>query len=379
MRVRDYFTPSPPGGSSACDITQIMPIGTAAHEFGHALGLPDLYDTVGPTEGSGECGLMGSGNFTSPRSPSRMESWSLNELGWLTIQQLTTSGVYQLDPVATSRTAAYLRPPNPNPRGEYFLLENRQASLADTALIRIHCARSGNPPACGGGLMIWHVDSTQIANHGFRNGSNTVNYGGIHGLTLQEADGLRQLWCGTSGCNRGDAGDPYPGTTGNTSFVYRTNPAALLDNDSSFAGLAVDQITQTVPGGTMSFRVRFGSLTVARASDTAAVVQFDAAPYNVFRDLLDQGSSHAVGFTDGQLSADGRRRWRFVSWSDGGAKDHTIVGTLAGAALTASVVRDFLLKATAAGGGTVQADTTGVDLTAGVLIPENRTTTLSAT
>ncbi len=227
--------------------------------------------------------------------------------------------------------------------------------------------------------MIWHVDSTQIANHGFRNGSNTVNYGGIHGLTLQEADGLRQLWCGTSGCNRGDAGDPYPGTTGNTSFVYRTNPAALLDNDSSFAGLAVDQITQTVPGGTMSFRVRFGSLTVARASDTAAVVQFDAAPYNVFRDLLDQGSSHAVGFTDGQLSADGRRRWRFVSWSDGGAKDHTIVGTLAGAALTASVVRDFLLKATAAGGGTVQADTTGVDLTAGVLIPENRTTTLSAT
>jgi len=379
IRVRDYFTTSARGGSSACDITQIMPIGTAAHEFGHALGLPDLYDTVGPTEGSGEWGLMGSGNFTSPRSPSRMESWSLNELGWVTIQQLTTSGVYQLDPVATSRTAAYLRPPNPNPRGEYFLLENRQASLADTALIRIHCARSGNPPACGGGLMIWHVDSTQIANHGFRNGSNTVNYGGIHGLTLQEADGLRQLWCGTSGCNRGDAGDPYPGTTGNTSFVYRTNPAALLDNDSSFAGLAVDQITQTVPGGTMSFRVRFGSLTVARASDTAAVVQFDAAPYNVFRDLLDQGSSHAVGFTDGQLSADGRRRWRFVSWSDGGAKDHTIVGTLAGAALTASVVRDFLLKATAAGGGTVQADTTGVDLTAGVLIPENRTTTLSAT
>jgi M6 family metalloprotease-like protein len=380
IRVRDYFTTSARGGASACDITKIMPIGTAAHEFGHALGLPDLYDTVGPTEGSGEWGLMGSGNFTSPRSPSRMESWSLNELGWTTVQQLTTNGVYQLDPVTVSRTVAYLRPTGPNPRGEFFLLENRQASLADTALIRIHCTRSGNPPGCAGGLLIWHVDSVQVANSGFHRG-NTVNVGTIHGVQLEEADGLRQLWCGSNGCNRGDAGDPYPGFPGpgNTSFVFRTNPAALMNNDGSFAGLAVDQITQTVPGGTMSFRVRFGSLTVARASDTAATIQFDTATYIVFRDLLDNGSSHSVGFTDGQLAANGRTRWHFVSWSDGGVKDHTIVGSLAGGALTASVARDFLLKATAGGGGTVQADTAGVDLTAGVLIPENRTTTLTAT
>jgi M6 family metalloprotease-like protein len=377
IRVRDYFATSARGGSSACDITKIMPIGTAAHEFGHALGLPDLYDTHGPTEGSGEWGLMGSGNFTSPRSPSRMESWSLNELGWLTIQQLTTSGVYQLDPVATSRTAAYLRPSGPNPRGEYFLLENRQASLADTALIRIHCTRSGNPLGCGGGLLIWHVDSAQAAGGNGFHGSNTVNFGSIHGVQLEEADGLQQLWCLTNGCNRGDAGDPYPGVTNNTGFVFQTNPAAIMNNDGSFAGLGVDQITQTVPGGRMSFRVRFGSLTVARASDTAAVVQFDAAPYNVFRDLLDQGSSHAVGFTDGQLSADGRRRWRFGSWSDGGVKDHTIVGTLAGEALTASVSRDFKLIANSTAGGTVTADT-AITLS-GDFVPDGRAVQLTPT
>ncbi len=163
--------------------------------------------------------------------------------------------------------------------------------------------------------MIWHVDSTQVANHGFRAGINAVNVGGIHGVELEEADGLRQLWCGTSGCNRGDAGDVYPGTTGNTSFVFRTNPAALMNNSGSFAGLGVDQIAQTVPGGAMSFRLRFGSLTVARASDTAAVIQFDAVSYNVFRDLLDQGSSHPVDFTDGQLSANGPRRTRRESAS----------------------------------------------------------------
>jgi M6 family metalloprotease-like protein len=378
IRIRDYFTTSARGGPNACDITKIMPIGTAAHEFGHALGLPDLYDTHGPTEGSGEWGLMGSGNFSSPPSPSRMESWSLNELGWVTIQQLTTTGVYSLDPAATARTAAYVRPSGPNPRGEFFLLENRQALLADTALIRLHCKRSGNPPGCGGGLLIWHGDSTQIANHGFRYpGNNTVNYGTIHGLVLEEADGRSQLWCGVGGCNRGDAGDPYPGTSGNTSFVFRTNPAALMNSDSSFAGFGVDQISQTVPGGTMSFRLRFGALTVARASDTGAVIQFDAAPYNVFRDLLDQGSSHNVGFADGQLSADGRTRWNFVSWSDGLAINHAITGSLAGGTLTANLARQFKLTATATSGGSVAADT-AINL-AGDFLPDGRSVQLTPT
>src|SRR5919109_1217171 len=118
---------------------------SAAHEFGHALSLPDLYDTKQVTQGDGEWGLMGSGNFSSPRSPSRMEAWSLNELGWITLLPLTSAGTYPLDPVALSRTAAYVRPPGPNPRGEYFLIENRQggsAGLADSAMIARHCRRS---------------------------------------------------------------------------------------------------------------------------------------------------------------------------------------------------------------------------------------------
>src|SRR6266545_2149834 len=262
VHISDYFATSARGGSIACDTTQIMPIGTAAHEFGHALALPDLYDTGpgNPTEGSGEWGLMGSGNFTSPPSPSRMEVWSLNELGWVSLQPLSTTGNYLLDPAATSRTGVYVRPPGPNPRGEYFLVENRQggpAGLADSAMIRRHCQRSGQPSTCAGGLLIWHVDSSKIATTGFHNG-NAVNAGTIHGVSLEEADGLRQLWCGTNGCNRGDAGDPYPGTSGNTAFVFRTNPAATMTS-GTFAGFGIDQITQVVLDGQMSFRLRFGS------------------------------------------------------------------------------------------------------------------------
>src|SRR5439155_21993199 len=100
IRISDYFATSALGGStpgsSPCDSTQIMPIGTAAHEFGHALGLPDLYDTSvqAPTEGIGEWGLMGSGNRTSPSSPSRMEAWSLNELGWVNVVPIGSAGTY---------------------------------------------------------------------------------------------------------------------------------------------------------------------------------------------------------------------------------------------------------------------------------------------
>ena len=274
-----------------------------------------------------------------------------------------------------------------NPRAEYFLLENRQRQQSDSALIRIHCQRAGNPPGCGGGLLIFHIDQAKLDA-----GGNALNSGAIHAVALMQADAFGNLDADAStaascpqnsifsGCSdRGDAGDLFPGTTLNNAFIFRTNPAAVKNVDGSFAGFAVDSIQQLITNRTMSFRLRFGSLTAARATDTAATIQFDGSPFNVFRDLLDQGSSHTVGFTDGEVAANGRTRWHFVSWSDGGAINHAITGSLAGGTLTARVVRDFMLKATAAGGGTVQADTTGVDLTAGVLIPENRTTTLTAT
>jgi M6 family metalloprotease-like protein len=378
-RIRNYFATSALGGTtpgtSPCDDTKIMPIGTAAHEFGHALGLPDLYDTQGPTEGSGEWGLMGSGNYTSPPSPSRMEAWSLNELGWVTLRVLTATGTYSFGAAPVSDTTFYVRPQGTNTRGEYFLLENRQASQADTALIRKHCQTSGQPATCPGGLLIWHADSVQIANNGFRFG-NTVNVGAIHGLVVQEADGLRQLWC-TSGCNRGDAGDIYPGTTNNTAFSFSTNPSAVKNADGSFVGFAVDSIRQVVPGGTMAFRLRFGSLTVVRGSDTNAVVVVDGANANVFRSLLEQGSSHPVSIADTQLSGSGRTRWVFASWSDGQPRSHTIIGSLSGGTITAALTRDFKLVATTVGAGTI-ASSPSVNL-AGQLIDEGTSIQLTAT
>ena len=352
IRISDYLIESGLGGSTSCDTTQIMPIGTTALVLGYALGLPALFDTDHSTEGIGNWGLMGGGSYSSPESPSRMEAWSLNQLGWVTVASLTTPGTYSFGPAPLADTVFLVRPTASNPRGEYFLLENRQAVLADTALIRTACQASGQPPTCPGGLLVWHVDAAQIAS----GAPLGVNTGPIHGVALMQADGLNHLGNTSPPRNRGDAGDPYPGTGGNLAFSIKTNPAAVMNADGSFAGFAIDQIRQVVPGGEMAFRLHFGQPTVVWASDTNAVITLDGVTFNVFRDLLDEGSSHTVSVADTQFSADGRTRWRFAAWSDAGMRTHDITGSAAGGTITATLSPDFKVIATAGAGGTLSAN-----------------------
>ncbi|HXI34913.1 MAG TPA: M6 family metalloprotease domain-containing protein [Gemmatimonadales bacterium] len=362
IRVRDYLLQSGLGGATGCTSSAIMGIGTVAHETGHGLGLPDLYDTQYLTDGIGDWGLMSGGEYTTAISPSRMEAWSLQQFGWLTVAPITTNGTYSFGPVPTSDTTWIIRPTGSNPRGEYYLLENRQASESDTALIRLK----------GPGLLIWHVDSQQVVNHGI-NGDNRVNSGPIHGLRLEEADGLAQLW---SVGARGDAGDPYPGTSNNTVFSYATNPANVKNSDGTFAGFQVDSIKQISVNGPMSFRVQFGGFSLVRASDTSATVQFDSVNYNVFRGLLANASSHAVGVADTQFTNAGRNRFRYQSWSDAGARVHAISGTFAGETLIATLAKDFKTQIATVGNGSV-AQSPAADATG--FVPSGSPDTLTAT
>lgn len=71
----------------------IMPenggVGVFAHEFGHDLGLPDLYDRFGPDNGTGYWSLMSSGSWASDSpnvigdKPVHMGAWEKLALGWL--------------------------------------------------------------------------------------------------------------------------------------------------------------------------------------------------------------------------------------------------------------------------------------------------------
>jgi M6 family metalloprotease-like protein len=256
IKARDYIIQSAVGGADACGFTNDrMPIGTIAHELGHALDLPDLYDTDNKTEGIGNWGLMGGGPYAAPLSPARMEAWSLSEMGWVNVVP-AASGTVTFGPAPTSDTTFLVKPTGANPRGEYFLLENRQAVDADTSLIRVQCERSGSPAGCGGGLLIWHVDPQQIK---AGNRTNHVNSGAIHGLELIQADDRSDL---ESSTNRGDGGDPYPGLGANTEFSASSRPAARLNrsenDDGAAAGFSITGIRQVVPNGAMSFTADFG-------------------------------------------------------------------------------------------------------------------------
>ncbi|PYC80200.1 protease [Streptomyces tateyamensis] len=65
-------------------------LGVFAHEYGHDLGLPDLYDTQGPNDNSvGFWSLMSSGSWlgtgkdTIGDMPNDLDVWSKLQLGWL--------------------------------------------------------------------------------------------------------------------------------------------------------------------------------------------------------------------------------------------------------------------------------------------------------
>jgi len=361
ITVGDYVMLSGVGGASGCDPTRIMPIGTLAHETGHGFGLPDLYDYTLATNGVGHWSLMGYGNWSTATSPSHMDAWSLNRLGWVALRPLTNAGTYSLGPIETADTVFLIRPSAPNPRAEFFLLENRQALGSDTALIR----------GAGPGLLVWHGDSASFTASPPFSPNNLMP----HGLALVQADGLGGLDCRPGGqCNFGDAGDPWPGSSGNTFLDAMSAPAATLNNGGP-ARFRLDSIARLAPAGAMRFQLALGSLTVVMASDTNAEVVVDGVRTHVFHDILADGSIHTIAADSFQATA--RARYLFGSWSDGGARSHTITGSTAGAGYTANLLRAYLVRYTMVGSGAVTTSRP-VDPVSGAFIAADDTLSLSA-
>ena len=365
--VDDYIIQGGEGGGQGtaypgCTPGFLAPIGTVTHETGHLFGLPDLYDVSEATEGIGRWDLMSEGNEQKPWRPSHMSAWSLATLGWITEIPITTAQTDTAPPIETGRVA-YLLPLAGAPT-EFFLLENRQPLGSDSMMY-------------GPGLMIYHLDTLLMDERGFSNG-NYVNAAWPHALAVEEAEGDTGLDCTyPSACNdRGDAGDPFPGTSGNTSFGPATRPAALT-NAGAFAGVEVDSIRQLAPFGAMTFHVTFGGMTVVQASDTAATVRVDGVAAHVYRNILADGSAHTIAMDSSQLSADGRTQYLFQSWSDGQPRSHAITGALAGATYTAAVGHRYLVSLSRLGGGAVTASIP-IDSVNGTFLTEGVTDTLRA-
>ncbi len=375
LKVNDYTMQSAVGGPGACDASQIMPIGTVAHEIGHAFGLPDLYDTRSSnwSEGIGEWGLMGSGNYATPSSPSRMEAWSMLELGWVSVDSLSSSRTVLLDPVTLSHKVLFVGIPNTD---EYFLLENRQDLESDSAQMNPALGARAKSP----GLLVWHIDQGQVDAHGFQ-GDNAVNAGPVHGVELIQADGRQDLDLVNSNpsSNRGDAGDSYPGATLNRVLSLHSKPASL-DNQSAYTGFVIDSIYQVLPHGQVAFR--FIRMPPSRFAGTPSGAQIivNGIPTTAFEDVLAPGDT--VRLSADSLQATGGARFEFRTWSDHGALTHTFTAGAAAETVLATFASQYRVLVQVAnalpGAVTMTAPPPGADLAAGVFVDGGTPVTLTA-
>ena len=139
------------------------PISVLAHELGHYLGLPDLYDTEYNAYGAwaaydvGLLSVMCAGSWgVDPDGgpdacvPYSFDMWSRYVLGWVTPRQGTQNGEYTLS--ATDRNQAALLIPTSNP-SEYYLLENRSFIGWDAGM-------ASDYPDSRGGVILWHIDDS---------------------------------------------------------------------------------------------------------------------------------------------------------------------------------------------------------------------------
>ncbi|MCX5886310.1 MAG: M6 family metalloprotease domain-containing protein [Proteobacteria bacterium] len=214
----------------------ISTIGVFAHEYGHALDLPDLYDTDYTSSGIGYWSLMASGSWNgvlrSGDRPAHMDAWCKYSLGWITpklvsgtltneeiVQANTIGDVYQLLNGSPSTGT-----------GEYFLVENRQKVGFDEGLP-------------GPGLLIWHIDESQDSNEDECYPGKLLCPLLHYHVALVQADNLWQL---EKKLSNGDAGDPYPGTTNNTSFTATSLPNSNLYSGSP-SNVSITSISDSGP------------------------------------------------------------------------------------------------------------------------------------
>jgi len=124
------------GGSVLREGNYEQTVGAMAHELGHHLGLPDLFDRSysSPAEdsaGIGRWGLMAWGTlgWNGTDGPNPFSAWSLEQLGWIGIDNeslVEVSGehsVSEFSPLVEGGLVYKLATRDPS---EYFLVEHRQ-------------------------------------------------------------------------------------------------------------------------------------------------------------------------------------------------------------------------------------------------------------
>ncbi len=261
--VQDYITQS----AADCSGNVVQDAGVIAHEFGHALGLPDYYHWVdfdlGPegrrwvlgcwalmAAGSWGCGPVGS--TREPYGPAHMIGHSKGTLGWL--EYLDPGEVWNqeffIDPAQIDGDV--IRIPLDGSATEFLFAEFRDQIGFDHGL-----------PAAG--VLLYKQDSQA----GLRPDPSSDD---PYYLTLLEQDGNRGLLRITpEGGNRGEAGDAW-GVDGVVGRLNAETKPALRLRDGSWSPVVVHEVS--VEGDVARLVISTGRTPrLIERTDTAEVMQ----------------------------------------------------------------------------------------------------------
>lgn len=360
---QDYF---PGENDEDAGVYHFSLYGVLAHQVGHILGLPTLFDndsSNGTSQGVGNWCLMGTGVWNaSGYVPAQLSAFCRLMLGWEEPVVIEDDAVdLQVDHFLDHDPQAKRLYKLPISESEYFLIENRQqnpdGSLDPYAYQPsytfkllpegeqdyyeqlpllpyfnfmknryVGCewdfflpglggpiAPGNTAPTDGSGLLIWHIDERIIEQNFTPNfDRNRINADSRHkGVDLEEADGIQHLDTGIVDTYKwGSPFDSY--RAGNNDYFGRSPHNGYMHlptSESYYGGIPLEVYDIGPSENTMSFSVRFAwKLT----TDYEGPTPFNAA----FVDLDQDGEEELfMALPDGQLYA-----WKDEEIMDGWPK-----------------------------------------------------------
>ncbi len=240
---------------------ELSPIGVFCHEYGHFLGLPDLYDIndykPASSIGLGDWSLMATGSYNGgSKRPAHFDAWCKDQVGFLDLIEVTSNHFHDTIPAVEYNPVAY-KLSNGLSQGQYWVIENRQPYASDATLP-------------GWGLCIYHVDPAAPANN--------TDYERYY-VAMEQADGNNDLAL-TIG-NEGDGGDPWPGSSDAREFHDLTNPdtktnAIYSGGPRDRTRIAVWRISDSDSIMTADFDVTGYSRPYVSLARTVGILEYDS-------------------------------------------------------------------------------------------------------
>jgi M6 family metalloprotease-like protein len=231
------------------------PFGAICHEFGHQIGLPDLYNTVNillpDSTVVGNWCLMDSGSYAgnpSGTKPSHPSVWCKKLLGWVTPTITSGTKTLTVNNIEQNRINSAYQFNVLNSTTEYFLIEYRKKHLYDESLP-------------GEGILIWHIDDSMgdIS-------KNNINNNSLHPrVKLIEADKSNTLTA---------TGDNTRSDRGTQTDVFRTSSNVFSMPESNSYSNVSSGITLANFSGVGENAMTLGSYVLASSEEFQAKKSF---------------------------------------------------------------------------------------------------------